>query len=100
MTKKALYVELHAKPGKEEAVATFLAGAQPLAAAEAKTVTWFAIRIDKTTFGIFDAFDDESGREAHLKGPIAAALMAHAEELLAKPPHIHHADVLADKLPG
>jgi quinol monooxygenase YgiN len=99
MTKVAIYVELKAKAGKESALASFLTGAQGLAAAEPGTVTWFAVRFDDSTFAIFDAFNDEAGREAHLKGPIAAALMKHAEELLAASPQIRKANVLADKLP-
>ncbi len=98
MTKVALLVELKAKPGREEQLAAFLAGAQPLAVAEPGTVVWFAVRLDSRTFAIFDAFNDESGRQAHLNGQIAAALMAHADELLASPPQIRNADVLADKL--
>jgi quinol monooxygenase YgiN len=97
-TQVALFVELKAKPGKEAAVASFLAGAQRLAAAEPLTVTWFAVRFDSQTFGIFDAFESDEGRQAHLKGPIAAALMQHAAELLAQPPTIRQAEVLADKL--
>jgi quinol monooxygenase YgiN len=99
MSKVALLVELHAKPGKGDEVAAFLTGAQPLAAAEPETLTWFALRIDAETFVVFDAFADEHGREAHLGGPIAAALMAHADELLAQPPMIRRPDVLADTLP-
>jgi quinol monooxygenase YgiN len=100
MTKKALLVELKAKAGKEQQLAAFLESARPLADAEPATIAWFAIRIDADTFAIFDAFGDEAGRQAHLDGPIAAALMAHAEELLASPPDIRKADVLADKLPA
>jgi quinol monooxygenase YgiN len=100
MTSTALYVELKAKLGKEEEVAEFLAGAQSLAVSEAGTIVWFAARVDKDTFFIFDAFNDEAGRNAHLSGPIAAALMANAEKLLATAPVIHKADVLADKLPA
>jgi quinol monooxygenase YgiN len=99
-TRVSLFVELKAKPGKEAEVASFLAGARGLAVAEPLTVTWFAVRFDSQTFGIFDAFESDEGRQAHLKGPIAAALMQHAEELLAKAPEIRHAEVLADKLPG
>jgi quinol monooxygenase YgiN len=99
-TRVGLFVELKAKPGKEAEVASFLAGARGLAVAEPLTVTWFAVRFDSQTFGIFDAFESDEGRQAHLKGPIAAALMQHAEELLAKAPEIRHAEVLADKLPG
>jgi quinol monooxygenase YgiN len=98
MTSVSLYVALKAKPGKEEEVAAFLASAQSLVAAEPGTVAWFAVRYDKDTFGIFDAFDDEAAREAHLAGQVAAALMAHADELLATAPQIRKADVLADKL--
>ena len=89
---------MKAKPGKEEEVAKFLAGALPLANAEAGTVVWFAFRIDKSTFGIYDAFADDGGRTAHLTGPIAKALMANAETLLSEPPRIEKVDVLAAKL--
>ena len=99
MTKVSLYVELKAKSGKEETVAQFLAGARSLVAAEAGTTAWFAVRFDKETYAIFDAFEDEAGRAAHLSGQVAAALMANANELLALPPAIRKANVLADKLP-
>jgi quinol monooxygenase YgiN len=100
MVNVALLVRLHAKPGKEEEVARFLAGALPLAQAEPATPVWFAIRISPSEFGIFDAFADDAGRQAHLGGQIAAALMKHAPDLLAKPPVIEQVDVLAHKLPG
>jgi quinol monooxygenase YgiN len=93
-----LFVRLEAKPGKETEVATFLSGALPLAQAEPATTTWFALRLGPSTFGIFDAFPDEAGRQAHLTGPIAAALMAKASELLSKPPSIEKVDVMAAKL--
>jgi quinol monooxygenase YgiN len=93
----ALVVKLDAKPDRAEDVATFLAGAQPLAEAEPDTVSWYAARTSTTTFWIFDTFGSEDGRQAHLNGPIAAALMANAEELLASPPEILPADVLASK---
>ena len=93
-----MLVRLVAKPGQEQAVADFLSSALPLAQAEPETVTWFAIRISHSEFGIFDAFPSDSGRKAHLAGPIAAALMAKASELLAKPPVIENIDVLASKL--
>jgi quinol monooxygenase YgiN len=99
MTSVSLYVELKAKPGKEEEVAAFLAGAQGLLAAEPGTVAWFAVRFDRSTFAIFDAFNDEAGREAHLSGRVAAALKVHADELLAATPQIRKSEVLADKLP-
>jgi len=98
MVKLGLLARLEAKPGKEKAVADFLASALPLAENEPATTAWFAIRLGPSTFGIFDVFPDESGREAHLSGPIAAALMAKASELLAKPPSIEKLDVLAAKL--
>jgi quinol monooxygenase YgiN len=100
MTRFALFVELKARPGKEEEVAAFLTGAQSLAAQEPGTTAWFAVRFSSDTFAIFDAFEDEAGRDAHLSGPIAKALLAHAEELLATPPQIRHAGVMADKLPA
>jgi quinol monooxygenase YgiN len=99
MTSVSLYVELNAKLGKEDEVAAFLASAQSLVAAEPGTITWFAVRFDTNTFAIFDAFNDEAGREAHLTGRVAAALMARADELLAAAPQIRKANVLADKLP-
>jgi len=98
MVKVGLLARLVAKQGKEEEVAAFLSGALPLAQAEAGTVVWFAIRLSKNEFGIFDAFADDAGRKAHLNGPIAAALMAKAGELLAQPPKIDPVDVLAAKL--
>ena len=100
MVKIALFVRLEAKPGQEAAVADFLAGALPLANQEAQTTAWFALRLGPSTFGIFDAFPGEEGRAAHLNGPIAAALMANAADLLSTPPVIERVDVLAAKLPG
>jgi quinol monooxygenase YgiN len=100
VTTCALYVELKAKPGKEEEVAAFLAGARSLVTAEPETVAWFAVRFDKQTFAIFDAFNTEAGRQAHLNGQVAAALLAKAGELLAEAPQIRSPSVLADKLPA
>jgi quinol monooxygenase YgiN len=99
MVKVALLVRLQAKPGKETTVARFLEDALAMANQEADTPVWFAMRLGPSTFGIFDAFADEAGRSAHLSGPIAAALMANASELLAEPPQIEYVDVLAAKLP-
>jgi quinol monooxygenase YgiN len=99
MSKVALYVPLEAKPGKEAEVAAFLKSALPLVEDEPGTVTWFAIQEGPSSFAIFDTFDDEAGRDAHLNGKVAAALMAKASELLAKPPVIHKIAILADKLP-
>jgi quinol monooxygenase YgiN len=100
VTTKALWVELEAKPGKAAEVAGFLTSAVPLVQDEPATTAWFALRLGPTTFGIFDAFPDDEGRQAHLAGKVAEALMANAEELLATAPAIHQVDVLADKLPG
>ena len=99
MVKVALLVRLEAKPGKEAAVADFLAGALPLASAEPGTTAWFALKFGPSTFGVFDAFQDEVGRQAHLTGPIAAALMANSAELFSVAPTIEHIDLLAAKLP-
>jgi quinol monooxygenase YgiN len=98
MVKVGLLARLVAKPGKEEEVAAFLTSALPLAQAEAATIVWFALRLSKNEFGIFDAFPDDAGRRAHLSGPIAAALMAKAGDLLAEPPKIEPVDLLAAKL--
>ena len=98
MVHVALLVRLEAKPGKEQLLAEFLTSALPLANAEPQTTVWFALKIGPSTFGIFDAFPNEAGREAHLNGPIAAALMAKAGELLAQAPTIERVDVLAAKL--
>ena len=99
MSKVALYVPLEAKPGKEKEVAEFLKSALPLVDAEPGTVSWFAMQNGPSSFAIFDTFDDENGRNAHLNGKVAAALMAKAGELLAKPPTSLKIDILADKLP-
>jgi quinol monooxygenase YgiN len=99
MSTVALYVPLEAKPGKEKEVAEFLKSALPLVNAEPGTVSWFAIQEGPSSFAIFDTFDDEAGRDAHLNGKVAAALMAKAGELLVKPPAIHKIAILADKLP-
>jgi quinol monooxygenase YgiN len=100
MVNVALLVRLEAKPGKEAAVEAFLRSGLPLAQTEPATITWYALKLGPSTFGIFDTFPDDSGRQAHLSGPIAAALMAQASELLAKPPAIEQVDVLAAKLPS
>lgn len=100
MVRTALLVRLQAKPGKEAEVASFLNGGLAIVQEEPATVAWFAIRLGPSTFGIFDAFPDEAGRQAHLSGRVAAALMAKASELLAEPPVIEKVDVLAAKLPG
>ena len=98
MVTVGLLATLVAKPGKEDELGSFLSSALPLAEAEPETTAWFAIRIDQATFGIFDVFPGEDGRQAHLDGKIAAALMARADELLAAPPDIKPIDLLAAKL--
>jgi quinol monooxygenase YgiN len=95
-----LLVTLEAKPGKEDDLAAFLKGALPLVENEPQTTAWFAVRLAPSRFAIFDAFPNEAGREAHLAGPVAAALIANAPELLASPPSIETLDVLASKLPS
>jgi len=99
MVTTALFVRLEAKPGKEAEVESFLRGGLPLVEEEPATVAWFGIRLGPTTFGIFDAFPDEAGRQAHLTGKVAAALMAKASQLFVQSPVIEKADILAAKLP-
>jgi len=98
--KYALFVMLEAKPGKEQDVENFLRGGLALVEQEPGTVTWYAIRLGPSSFGIFDTFADEAGRQAHLDGKVAAALMGRAGELLAKPPKIEKIEVLAAKIAG
>jgi len=98
-TSVALVVKLVAKSDTADEVAEFLSGAVELANAEAGTPVWFALRSDETTFWIVDAFPGDTERQAHLNGPIAAALMENADRLLAEPPEIRPADVLASKIP-
>jgi quinol monooxygenase YgiN len=100
MVKYALFVRLEAKPGKEADVAKFLQAGLELSMRETGTPVWFALKFGPSTFGVFDAFADEAGRQAHLSGAIAQALMAQASELFSKPPSIERIDVLGAKLPG
>lgn len=100
IVKVGLMVKLEAKPGKEEELATFLAAGLAIAEDEPATTSWYAIQFGRSTFGVFDAFPDESGRQAHLAGQLAAALMAKAPDLLSEPPGIEKVDILASKLPG
>jgi quinol monooxygenase YgiN len=97
MVKKAIFVRLKAKAGKEAEVEEFLNGGLALVQEEPLTTDWYAIKFDDSTFGIFDAFDGEEGRDAHLNGKVAEALMAKAGELLAEAPKIEKVDVLAAK---
>jgi quinol monooxygenase YgiN len=100
MIKLALFARLEAKPGKEADVAAFLEAGLAMARAEATTPIWFALRLSPTTFGVFDAFHNEDGRQRHLSGPIAQALMAKAPELFAGPPTIDPIEVLGLKNDG
>lgn len=99
MVTKALYVRLETKPGFEDKVEEFLRSALPLVEAEPETKAWFAIKMGPMTYGIFGAFPDDSGRDAHLAGKVADALRARAEELFRLPPQIEKIDVVAAKLP-
>jgi len=97
MIKFALFARLEAKPGKEQAVADFLAAGLNMANQETTTPIWFALRLSPSTFGIFDAFETDANRQAHLTGPIAQALIAKADELFSVPPSIEAIDVLGLK---
>jgi quinol monooxygenase YgiN len=100
MITKALWVMLEAKPGKEAEVEKFLHSGRAVVMNEPATKAWFAVRLGPSKFGIFDVFPDEAGRQAHLSGKVAAALMAQAPELLARAPFIEKIDVIADTLAG
>lgn len=97
MIKLAFLARFEAKPGKEQAVAEFLQMALDMAKKESTTINWYAIRLSPTTFGVFDTFNDENGRERHLSGPIGQALMAKAPELFSSPPSIEPVEVLGAK---
>ena len=97
MASLAIYAHLKAKPGKNAEVETFLKSALPLAQKEPGTLTWYAFEESPGSYGIFDTFETEAARQAHLDGPIAKALMAKANELLAEPPAIHKIRLLANK---
>ena len=99
MLSVGLFARLEAKPGKEDALAAFLMQGLELANQETTTPLWFALRLGPSTFAVFDAFRDETGRQNHLAGPIAKALIAQAPNLLAAPPVIEPVDVLGAKLP-
>ncbi len=97
MVTKGLLVRVEAKPGKEADVENFLRGALPLVQDEPATITWYAIRLGPSTFGIFDTFPDDAGRQVHLSGRVAEALMANASELLSQAPSIEQIDILTSK---
>ncbi len=100
MVTVGLWVPLKAKPGKEDDVARFLEGGRALVDQEPETTAWFAVRLSSSEFAVFDVFPDDSGRQAHLSGRVAEALMAQAPDLFAQPPDIKQLDVIAAKLPG
>jgi len=100
MVNVGILAQLEAKPGKEEELRSFLQSALALAQAEPATITWYVWQLGPSTFGIFDTFPDDAGRQAHLSGRIAAALMAKAPDLLSQPPSIQKIDILAAKIPG
>ena len=97
MAKYALYVSLKAKPGKEKDVEAFLKQGAEMSKREAGTVNWYGLKEDEGLYSVFDTFNDEAGRDAHLNGEIAKALMAKASELFADAPKIHKINILADK---
>jgi quinol monooxygenase YgiN len=97
MAKYAIYVSLKAKPGKEKDVEAFLKQGAEMARKESFTVSWFGLKEGEGHYSVFDTFNDEAGRDAHLNGEIAKALMANAEVLFAEAPKIHKIDILADK---
>ena len=97
MVKVGVLARLKAKAGKEKEVEEFIKGALPLAQAEEGTITWYAIKLSDNEFGIFDSFNDTSGRDAHMSGEIAKALMANASELLSEAPTIEYVDILSAK---
>lgn len=99
MVNVGLLVRLEAKPGREAETESFLKAGLAMVQEEPATIAWFAFRLGPSTFGIFDVFPDNSGRQAHLAGRVAAALMAMAPQLLSSPPSIEMVDVLAAKLP-
>lgn len=99
MAQVALYVRVVAKPGKEQAVADFLRSAQSIVENEPGTISWYAIQEGPAEFSIFDTFDDDAGRDAHLNGEVAKALMGRADDLFSEPPAIHKLDILASKTP-
>jgi quinol monooxygenase YgiN len=101
MVTVALFVRIEAKPGSEAAVEAFLKGGLPIVESEPATIAWFALRLGPSTFGIFDAFPNDAGRNAHLSGKVAEALTSdETAKLLIRPPTLEKIDVLAAKLPG
>jgi quinol monooxygenase YgiN len=97
MVKLAFFARFEAKSGKEEEVAKFLETAEEMAKKEPTTISWYALKLSPTTFGVFDTFNDEAGRQQHLNGPIGQALMAKASELFSRPPSIEPVEILGAK---
>ncbi|MDD4182535.1 MAG: antibiotic biosynthesis monooxygenase [Candidatus Omnitrophica bacterium] len=99
MVNLGLFVRLEAKPGKEAELENFLRSGLSIVQEETETIVWFALRLGPSTFGIFDAFNNEAGRTAHLSGQVAVALMSKAADLLTHLPAIEKVDILEAKLP-
>src|SRR6476660_10127495 len=100
MPRLAIWAQMEAKAGKERDVEEFLKSAQALAEQESGTISWYAMKLGGSGYGIFDTFADEQGREAHLTGAIAKALFEKSQELFAKEPTVHKVELLAAKVPG
>jgi quinol monooxygenase YgiN len=97
MAKLAIWVMLKAKPGKEADVEAFLKQGAVMSNDEAQTVNWYGVKMGPGIYGVFDTFNDEEGRDAHLNGPIARALMANASELFSNEIRVEKMEILADK---
>jgi quinol monooxygenase YgiN len=97
MATKAIWVMLKAKPGKESDVEAFLKQGAAMSNDEPQTVTWYGVQMGPGVYGVFDTFDDESGRDAHMNGEIAKALTANAVELFSNELRIEKMDILAEK---
>ena len=97
MAKQAIWVMLKAKPGKEADVEAFLKQGAVMSHDEPQTVTWYGVKMGPGMYGVFDTFDDEAGREAHINGEIAKALMANAAELFSNELKIEKMEILGSK---
>ncbi|CAN5473751.1 hypothetical protein BH10ACT11_BH10ACT11_06680 [soil metagenome] len=100
MVEKGIWVQMQAKEGKESEVEEFLRSGEALVGDEPDTIAWFALKIGEGKYGIFDAFNDDAGRDAHMNGAVAAALMEKAPDLFESAPQIDQPDVIASKLPA
>lgn len=99
MVTVGVLIRIEAQTGKEDEVSSLLAEALPLAQEESGTTAWFASRLGRSTFWLFNAFPDDTARRDHLAGPIAEALAERAEDLFSEPPVIEQTEILAAKLP-